>query len=342
MRNLIQPPKSWNNQKEHFMTIIDDEWYHILTKLQNTLTVATYEFYSQRGYITLHLPIITGSISSPMGRGSDSLPVKINLFGIETYLADSMQFMLEYGCRLNPRGCYYLMPSFRGENADERHLCQFYHSEAEIEGDIYDVMTLVEDYLRFLGKRFIEECGEDIKKVTGDLSHIDAFLKMDKIPRITMDEAIELFDEKYPNMHLYEIDEEYHFRNINRKGEEVLMEYFGGFVWLTNFDHLSVPFYQAFDETGTHAKNADLLFGIGEVVGCGERHIGGKEVYKALALHEVDTADYEWYIRMKEQKPLHTSGFGMGTERYLMWLLQTNDIRDYQLLPRFNGVVCIP
>lgn len=342
MENLIQPPKSWKNQKEHFMTIIDNEWYHILAKLQNTLTIATYDFYSKRGYSTLHLPITTGSISSPMGRGSDSSPVKINLFGIETYLADSMQFMLEYGCRLNPRGCYYLMPSFRGEKADERHLCQFYHSEVEIEGRLDDVMALGEEYIRYLCERFIKECSEDIKKVTRDLSHIEILLKMNKIPRITTDEAIELLEKKYPNMDLYQKDEEYHFRNINKLGEKMLMDYFGGFVWLTNFDHLAVPFYQAFDETGTHAKNADLLFGIGEVIGSGERHVGGEEVHKALELHEVDVKDYEWYITMREQRPLHTSGFGMGTERFLMWLLKTNDIRDYQLLPRFNGVICNP
>lgn len=47
----------------------------------------------------MHLPITTGSISSPMGLGSDSIPVKIQLGGRDTYLADSMQFALEYGCR---------------------------------------------------------------------------------------------------------------------------------------------------------------------------------------------------------------------------------------------------
>lgn len=55
----------------------------------------------------MHLPVTTGSISSPMGRGSDSLPVKVKLEGVETYLADSMQFLLEYGCRLTNKGVYY-------------------------------------------------------------------------------------------------------------------------------------------------------------------------------------------------------------------------------------------
>ncbi len=68
----------------------------------------------------MHLPITTGSISSPMGLGSDSIPVKIQLGGRDTYLADSMQFALEYGCRFFENGVWYIMPSFRGESEDKK------------------------------------------------------------------------------------------------------------------------------------------------------------------------------------------------------------------------------
>ena len=95
----------------------------------------------------MHLPITTGSISSPMGLGSDSIPVKIQLGGRDTYLADSMQFALEYGCRFFENGVWYIMPSFRGESEDKRHLSQFYNSEAEICVKLEDDMKLVEEYL---------------------------------------------------------------------------------------------------------------------------------------------------------------------------------------------------
>ncbi len=38
-------------------------------------------FYRKKELITIHLPITTGSISSPMERGSDSSPIKVNLGG---------------------------------------------------------------------------------------------------------------------------------------------------------------------------------------------------------------------------------------------------------------------
>ncbi|GAA2552195.1 hypothetical protein GCM10010435_23080 [Winogradskya consettensis] len=46
----------------------------------------------------------------------------VDLFGQKTYVADSMQFMLEYACRFSDSGAWYLMPRFRGEDADETHL----------------------------------------------------------------------------------------------------------------------------------------------------------------------------------------------------------------------------
>ncbi len=39
---------------------------------------------------------------------------------------------------------------------------------------------------------------------------------------------------------------------------------------------------------------------------------------------------------------MKTSGFGMGIERFILWLLNHNDIRDCQILPRFNGINVLP
>lgn len=144
---MITPAKSWKDPKSHYKKALDSKWYEILIKLQTTFVNLTVDFYKEKGYDFALLPVTTGAISSPMGLGSDSLPVKINIDGIDTYLADSMQFMLEYSCRVVNNGTYYFAPSFRGEKADQRHLCQFYHSEAEIIGSLDDVMSLIEEYL---------------------------------------------------------------------------------------------------------------------------------------------------------------------------------------------------
>ena len=121
------------------------------------------------------------------------------------------------------------------------------------------------------------------------------------------------------------------------------MEIFDGIVWVTNYDELAVPFYQKLDtEIKGTTRNADLLMGIGETVGCGERHKNAEELLKALERHEVSPEEYEWYIEMKKQFPMQTSGFGMGIERFLMWVLKCNDIRNMQICLRFNGENILP
>lgn len=331
---VIKPPKSWDKD-HHMFTVLKSEWYKTLSLLQDNLVRSTIEFYSRKDFMFMLLPITTGTISSPMGLGSDSLPVKINIQGIETYLADSMQFLLEFGLRIHEKGTYYLAPSFRGEKADARHLCQFFHSEAEIVGNMEDVMALSEEYIIHLTESVLQDAvlPNLIRRTAGTTSHLEDLIKFagKGIPRVTFAEARELLNDspEYFNS----IDGH---KTINSKGERVLMNKFNGFVWLTHFDHMVVPFYQAFGEDGT-AKCADLLFGIGETIGSGERHLDGNGVRQALKIHNIPLGEYDWYIKLKDQVVVQTAGFGMGLERFLAWLLKHDDVRDLQLLPRFNG-----
>lgn len=339
MKEVINEPNTWKKPNTHHIEVLKNSWYKQLVMLQNLITEETVNFYASQGIITMHLPVTTGTISSPMGRGSDSKPVKVNLEGTETYLADSMQFLLEYGCRLTDKGCYYVMPSFRGEKADERHLCQFYHSEAEIPGTLEDVMILVEKYIKYLSSKIIEKMGEQLIRTVGDISHLEIVANYTKkFKRITFDEAEKILKEKFPKTLNEYIEYQDGWRNITRKAEKVLIEIFDGIVWITNYDELAVPFYQKSDANikGT-AKNADLLMGIGETVGCGERHEKYGDLLEALKKHMVATSEYEWYIDMKKLFPLQTAGFGMGIERFLMWVLKANDIRNMQICLRFNG-----
>ena len=138
-----------------------------------------------------------------------------------------------------------------------------------------------------------------------------------------------MLKEKYPNEIKEYIEYEDGWRNITRKAEKELIEIYGGIVWITNYDELAVPFYQKLDSNikGT-TRNADLLMGIGETVGCGERHETDKELMESLEKHCVKPDEYEWYIEMKKYYPCQTSGFGMGVER-LLNALESENIKLY-------------
>src|SRR5690606_41752076 len=80
----------WRPSPDRFLNILTDPMYRTLVDLQDLVTTRTAAFWSRRGVKSMHLPITTGTISSPMGLGSDSVPVSIELFGQPTYLADSI------------------------------------------------------------------------------------------------------------------------------------------------------------------------------------------------------------------------------------------------------------
>lgn len=304
--------------EDYYLKVINQKTAHQVLQLQELILEESISFYKARNIHWLSAPITTGSISSPMGLGSDSLPVRISLDGVETYLADSMQFLLEYGCRFFKTGCWYIMPSFRGEAVDERHLKQFFHSEAEIPGTLEDVMNLAEDYIKHLIVKS--------QTIIGRKDYLERVVKCD-FARVSFDDIEPLLEKK-------DIVHEGGWRNLTKRGEKKLIEYFGKPVWVHHYDEMAVPFYQKTENN--KAKNADLLMGIGETIGCGERLVDGSEVRKALQSRQVSEDDYDWYIKMKEEFPMQTSGFGMGIERFLLFILGETDIRKMQVFRRFN------
>lgn len=316
------------------------KWSKGILKIQDCFIKSTFEFFKLKDIASVCLPVTTNSVTSPMGLGSDSLPVKVNLFGIDTYLADSMQFHLEYLLRLSEeKGVHYIMPTFRGEETDYRHLSQFYHSEAEIEGNLKDVITLVTEYVIFLSKKMLENCADYIREMAGNLDHIESIVNVTEFPQVTFKEAKNLLKDVSGS---FVYNQENDFYNITHIGEKKLIEIFEGPVWLLHYPFKSIPFYQKRIFGTNYAYNADLLMGIGETVGCGERCTSKQEVITSMKSLNVNQSEYDWYIKMKEKRPMETAGFGMGTERFILWLINHNDIRDVQLIMRDNGKSLVP
>lgn len=76
--------------RECYLDDLKDDEKKLILELEELILVESVNFYKDRNVHWLSAPVTTGTISSPMGLGSDSLPVKIFLDNHETYLADSM------------------------------------------------------------------------------------------------------------------------------------------------------------------------------------------------------------------------------------------------------------
>jgi asparaginyl-tRNA synthetase len=118
-------------------------------------------------------------------------------------------------------------------------------------------------------------------------------------------------------------------------------------IWVTNYDKDTVAFYQKPDpKDNTKALNADLLVpslsknGIGgEILGLGERQNQTKSIIESIKRQNINNkGQYDWYIKLrKNPKYRTTSGFGMGIERYISWILGLNSLADSSLYPVIKG-----
>lgn len=321
-----------------FEESLSSEWFKNLVLAQDVVSCVTHRFFRERGLVTMNLPVTTGAVSSPMAVGSDSLPVLARIGDCDTYLADSMQFFLEYGCRIHQHGCFYLMPSFRGEEVDETHLAQFYHCEAEIPGRLNDIIQLVESFVRELGRKLVAVLAG--RPGVPDLDHVVRLCdSRGGFAQVSHGQAVQHLEHQAGALRRTTTGSFV----VTRQGELALIASAGGPVWLTYPPADTVPFYQAkCDWNPRLAACADLLLGVGEVVGAGERHADQKGVETALREQGVSRDGYGWYIRMKELTPIQTCGFGLGVERFLCWALRDHDIRNFELIPRRNTEILDP
>lgn len=334
-------PAELRDRADRFLLIAGHPFYRDLVELLDLIAVATVQHWSGKGFRYSLLPVTTNSVSSPMGLGSDSTPVHTKVGEVSTYLADSMQFYLEYACRFGARGAFYISPSFRGECCDSTHLSQFMHSELEIgNGTLETAIREAEDYVEALCRAILEHFPSELPNTKLPLDHLAEALDAGAFTRITFDEAAARLQGADGALRVLGEGT----RTLTRIGEQELMRQLGPFLWVTHWDHLAVPFYQRSLRAGgrTVAANADLLFGPGEVIGAGERHATGVEIREALELHNVPPTSYQWYVRMKDDLPLASSGFGVGIERLLMWIFRHDDIRDIQLIMRDNYRSYVP
>ncbi|KAF2642953.1 asparaginase like 1 [Massarina eburnea CBS 473.64] len=305
-------PRLWKNPSTFAMEALSSPWYSTMLRLQSTLIHASVDFFNrQMQYRYVVVPMTTGSISSPMGLGSDSQPVSIDLAGTKTYLADSQQFTLEYALRLEDGlpGAYYLGTSCRGEDPDATHLNQFCHVECELLGGLSEGMDVANAYIIALVQEFKRKHALEIESFAGSTKHLDGMLALyrdhgNSFPVITLDDALALPNITRDMWYDAVEGQPQYGRCLSLLGEQMLIEKFGGAVWLTEMDHLSVPFYQAHAKGGEKAHCGDVLLGLGEVVGCGNRHSTAEQVLRALEQHMVDLAEYKWYIDMRRLKKL--------------------------------------
>ena len=349
---IVSPPKY--DPETHVAELSSNEYYRNLIYLRDLLKKSSDVYMADvQNALNIDLFMLTTSVSSPMGPGSDSEPLPIKFGKHDAYLTDSSQFGFEPLLMNGIEKVYCYLPSMRGEKPDARHLNQFFHCEMEIVGNLDEMMTIVEDFIKFLAKVFLEadqllqSTSQDNNKTQLALSRV---VEVESFKRIEFDDACELLSE---NGYSKFINNTPHGRDISSEGELKLSEILGATTpfWITKFDRDRVPFYQKPDlDNPDKVLCADMIFPAlvessfgGEIVGAGQRQDNPQEMYDSLKRQSIHADAYEWYINLRKSHAyIQTSGFGLGIERFIAWCLCLTSIRDGIIYPREKDILAKP
>ena len=86
---------------------------------------------------------------------------------------------------------------------------------------------------------------------------------------------------------------------------------------------------------GKTVAATDLLVpGIGEIIGCSEREADLEKLVSAMKARGMDMQSYKQYLDLRVFGSVPHSGFGLGFERFVMYVTGIENIRDVTLFPR--------
>ena len=106
-------------------------------------------------------------------------------------------------------------------------------------------------------------------------------------------------------------------------------------MFVINYPKEIKSFYMKQNADGKTVAAADLLVpGVGELIGGSEREADPEKLLVAMQARGMDIAAYEQYLALRKFGTVPHGGFGLGFERFIMYVTGMENIRDVTLFPR--------
>lgn len=285
------------------------------------------EWYKKDGWVEVYPPILTFTACE----GGATLFI-LDYFGQEGYLSQSAQLYLEVMIYSLGK-VFSLTPSFRAEKSrTRRHLAEFWHFEAE--AALYrfeDILKTEEESLAYAIKKILENerFYEWIREFRGNMEVLDGIKP--PFPRITYDEAIQMLQAKGVQIEWGQ--------DLGADEEQMLSNEFDTPFFITLYPTQVKAFYvKLFEGDNRKCKSADMIApeGYGEITTGGEREDRIDVLIDRLRKEGWDPQNYFWYLDLRRYGSVPHSGYGLGIERTLMWLLKLDHIRESIPFPRLS------
>ncbi len=315
--------------------------FNALVNVRSTALRAIRDILLKEGYAevsTSSLVNIAGSCENPYASFS------LNYYGQMAHLSQSAQLQLEALVIRLQRGVFTVNNSFREENFDDpdasgRRLSEFTLIEPErpypgltSEEALNQIILTQEKIIKSVVRRVLADNEKDIKLLGGDVDYLRSVLE-GPFERISYDEALELLNRHNGN---YKFGDD-----LGIAEERKVLELFANTPTFVTHYPASIKFFNMKrTSAGQRVYSVDLLTPrLGETIGGAVREEDGEKIKQYLLeskiaqyMKEIGSGPLEQfreYLNLFEQEqPTLRGGFGVGFERLVGFLLNSNDILE--------------
>ncbi|HPF50367.1 MAG TPA: asparagine--tRNA ligase [Draconibacterium sp.] len=337
-------------------------------RIRHAMAFAIHKYFNEKGFNYLHTPIITASDAEGAGQmfrvstldaknppllEDGSIDYSQDFFGRPTNLTVSGQLEGELGA-LALGEIYTFGPTFRAENSNTtRHLAEFWMIEPEMAFyDLKDNMDLAEEFLKSCIKYALDNCLDDLKFLADRLEQEEKnkpqdqrsmplieklqFVLDNDFVRLTYTEAIDILKNSKPykkNQFQFPVDWGI---DLQSEHERYLVEkHFKTPVILTDYPKDIKAFYMKQNDDGKTVRAMDVLFPqIGEIIGGSQREEDLVKLETRMNEMNIPTEEMWWYLDTRRFGSVVHSGFGLGFERFILFVTGMGNIRDVIAFPR--------
>jgi asparaginyl-tRNA synthetase len=325
-------------------------------RLRSAAAMAVHTFFTERGFHNLHSPIITSSDCEGAGelfrvttldlnnvpKADGKVDFSQDFFAAEAGLTVSGQLEGEIAATAIGK-IYTFGPTFRAENSNTtRHLSEFWMIEPEMAfAGLEENMALAEDCIKFLINAVLD-------KSKDDLEFLHAREWCPKDIRATLDQVV---NAKFAVLEYTEAvtileksGKKFDFpvkwgMDLQTEHERFLTdEHIKGPVFVINYPKEIKSFYMRLNEDGKTVRAMDLLVPrLGEIIGGSQREERFEVLKQKIIDMKMPLENYWWYLDLRKFGSVPHTGFGLGFERFLMYVSGMQNIRDVIPFPRFPG-----
>jgi asparaginyl-tRNA synthetase len=321
-------------------------------RVRNACAIAIHQFFTERGFLWVHTPIITasdcegaGELFNVTGFNLKDIPRTENnavdyaqdFFGKPTYLTVSGQLEAEV-MAMAFSNVYTFGPTFRAENSNtSRHLAEFWMVEPEMAFcDLDGDMDLAEAFLKHVFKYVLETCPEDMEffnqRIDNTVLETADNIINNEFQRLTYTEAISLLEKadvkfEYPvswGLDLQSEHERYLAEQLFKKP-----------VIVSDYPAKIKAFYMRLSDDEKTVRAMDILAPkIGEIIGGAQREERLDVLEKRIIAQGMQPEDLWWYLDLRRYGTVPHAGFGLGFERLVQFMTGMANIRDVIPFPR--------